>query len=312
METRPLGRTGLEITRIGFGAWAIGGKSYGPVEAETARDTLRSYLGRGGTFIDTARGYAASEGLIGEVLAAGPVNREEVVIASKSPQTSLDGLRKDLETSLRELRTDWIDLYYLHSPPEQPEALAEALGAMARLKEEGLIRAVGASVKGPNVTDATVELCRAYIRSGKCDALQVIYSILRQKNAAMFAEAAEAGVAIVARTLLENGFLTGKYKPGHQFAEGDHRDRWSSDKLDTILGEVERLSRELPAGLSQAQMAVRFVLDNPYVDAIIPGGKSPTQLNAVFEAAERPPLAEELHQQWRERYAGWETTVNPS
>ncbi len=298
------------ITRVGFGAWAIGGRSYGPVAAETARDTLRAYLKHGGNFIDTARGYAASESFIGEVLRGGPYSRGEVVIASKSPKADLDGLRADLEKTLSELGTDYVDLYYLHSPPEAPAQIEAALEAMARLKSEGLIRAVGASVKGPNVTQDTVDLCRAYIRSGRCNALQVIYSIFRPKNAEMFAEAAEASVAIIVRTLLENGFLAGRYAPGHRFPAEDHRHRWNGPKLDSILEETAKLATEPGGDRPLAELAVRYVLDHPHVTSIIPGGKKPDQLEAIFAAAGAEALPDELRQSWAQRYSGQEARFN--
>ncbi|MGF1484201.1 MAG: aldo/keto reductase [Opitutales bacterium] len=310
METRTLGRSSPQITRVGFGAWALGGKSYGPVEAETAKATLRDYLKRGGNFIDTARGYATSEGLIGEVLQEGAYRRADVVIASKSPKTDLDGLRADLETTLRELQTDYVDLYYLHSPPEAPKAIETALNAMATLKAEGLIRNVGASVKGPNVTQDTVHLCRAYIHSGRCDALQVIYSIFRPKNAEMFAEAAENSVSIIVRTLLENGFLGGRYRPGHRFAESDHRHRWAGEKLDAILNEAVEVSTSNPGKLPLVQLAVRYVLDHPHVTAIIPGGKSPAQLEPIFTAERAPALEPAYRNSLIERYSGQETRFN--
>ncbi|MGF1448966.1 MAG: aldo/keto reductase [Opitutales bacterium] len=310
METRLLAQGIAPITRVGFGAWAIGGKSYGPVAAEAARETLRAYLERSGNFIDTARGYAASEGYIGEVLRAGPYQREDIVIASKSPKADLDGLRGDLETTLSELGTDYLDLYYLHSPPEDPAEIETALHAMAQLKNEGLIRAVGASVKGPNVTQATVDLCRAYIRSGACDALQVIYSVFRPKNAEMFAEATEAGVAIIVRTLLENGFLAGRYAPGHRFPAEDHRHRWNGPKLDGILEETQRLTEEIDAPHDLMQLAVRYVLDNPHVTAIIPGGKSPEQVEGIFAAAGLQALPFELRVSWRDRFTGQEARFN--
>ena len=102
---------------------------------------------------------------------------------------------------------------------------------MEQLKTEGKIRAIGASIKGPNVTQHTADLCRQYINTGKVDVLQLVYSIFRQSNAQVFEQARQAGVGIIARTVLESGFLTGKYNSQSLFSEGDHRRRWSAEQL---------------------------------------------------------------------------------
>jgi aryl-alcohol dehydrogenase-like predicted oxidoreductase len=180
------------------------------------------------------------------------------------------------------------------------------LDVFVQLKAEGKIRAIGASVKGPDVTKGTVDLCRQYIRSGKVDALQVIYSIFRQKNAEMFAEAAESDVAIIARTILESGFLTGKYRPGHEFsAPGDHRGRWSRECLEGVFSDVQSVTELTvhPPFESIAQVAIRFVLDTPRVTAIIPGAKSAEQMQQNMALAGLPPLAAEILAELRLRYA---------
>jgi aryl-alcohol dehydrogenase-like predicted oxidoreductase len=180
------------------------------------------------------------------------------------------------------------------------------LDVFVQLKAEGKIRAIGASVKGPDVTKGTVDLCRQYIRSGKVDALQVIYSIFRQKNAEMFAEALEAGVAIIVRGVLESGFLTGKYLPGHEFSDPqDHRYRWSKAQLEGILADVQgvtQLAVRPPYG-RVSQAAIRFVLDTPNITSIIPGARNAEQMRQNMVPAGLPPLHSEIMNELRHRYA---------
>jgi aryl-alcohol dehydrogenase-like predicted oxidoreductase len=312
-ETRELGRTGLRVTRLGFGAWAIGSKGYGPVEHADAEDALQAYLDGGGNFLDTARGYAESERIIGQFLQARPGLREKLVIASKLGMHDPGQLRENLQVSLENLQLASIDLLYLHSPPEDEQTMDRVLEVFEEFKAQGKIRAIGASIKGPAVTDQTVELCRRYIRSGRVDALQVIFSVFRQKNLRMFEQAREAGVALVGRTALESGFLTGKYRPGATFPEGDHRNRWSLEKRDEILQEVDRLSREhlKPPYPGLTQFVLRYVLDEPRLTSMLVGGKNAQQVRQQMKAVELPPLPEAQRAALRTYYSGFEELLNP-
>lgn len=303
MKSNPLGRTGIEVTEVGFGAWAIGSKGYGQVQRADAEAAVEAYLEAGGNFIDTARGYGNSEEILGELLSDRADGRQ-VLVASKTPACDEQGIREAVETSLKLLGRDAVDLYYLHRPPEEMQEIADALGAMSKLKQEGKIRAVGASIKGADVTDKTTDLCRAYIQTGQVDAIQLIYSIFRQKTREVFEPAAEAGVGIVARTNLESGFLTGKYKPGETF--DDHRARWGEEHLSGILREVQRLEQmPLPEGYeSLAQVALKFALMPAEVTTIIPGAKNRGQAMSNTKVADLPPLPEEMVAELRDRYAG--------
>jgi len=308
MNTRPVGRAGFTVSEIGFGAWPIGGAGrnfhYGDVSESDALACLETYVGQGGTFLDTARAYNRSEEILGRFLAR-PDLRDRIVVASKTGQPTEEGIRAELDESRRALRRDVIDLYYLHHPPDDPDEMNRTLDVYERLQAEGKIRAIGASVKGPDVTPATVTLCRQYIRTGRVDALQVIYSILRQENAAMFEEARAAGVAIVARTTLENGFLTGKYEPDRRFSGQDHRKRFTDEQLGKILREARRLKETAVAPPFQTlgQTAIRFVLDHPAVSVAIVGAKSPQQTRENMSPASLPPLPENLRRRLVETYA---------
>ncbi len=280
IPTRTLGRTGFEISEIGFGAWAVGGKHYGTVD--DPQETIRTYLDSGGNFIDTARAYAESEQWVGEVIRG---RRDAVYVASKTKATTAPEVTADLESSLRQLQTDYIDLYYLHIPPETTAEIEAALDALDAHKHSGKIRAIGASIKGPDVTDDTIALCRTYIATGRVDALQVIYSLFRQRMQAVFDEAAAAGVGIVARTVLESGFLTGKYPPGHVFAASDHRSRWGEARLARIFERVADVEQIAGASgyPSTAALAIAFALGHPQVSTAIIGAKTPEQTQANIQ-----------------------------
>ncbi|MFP4380868.1 MAG: aldo/keto reductase [Candidatus Sumerlaeia bacterium] len=318
INKRTFGRMGWEVTELGLGAWAIGGSGYGEVDDKIGEETLETYLDMGGNFIDTAHLYGNSEELIGNVLKRRG-GRENLYICSKSPggasEDKLDLIREHVELSLKRMGTDYVDLYYLHSPPEDADLMNRALDIYDELKSEGKVMAVAASIKGPAVTDATTELCRQYIDTGRIDAIQLIYSILRQKNAEIFDYAQEKGVALVARTSIESGFLSGKYKPGVNFKEGkgwDHRGRWDQEQLAQILEKVQELEgfAVQPPYEGLAQVAIRFALESPQVSACIPGAKNPEQVKKNMAVAELPPLDSELVKKLRTEYSGLEDLVN--
>jgi len=305
MQFNKIRNIDTKVSKIGFGAWAMGSGSYGDVSEIDAYASLQTYVSEGGNFIDTARGYKKSEGLIGNFLKRENL-RNKIVIASKTAKLDEAGIREEIETSLLKLQTDYIDLYFLHNPPDESGDIDRVLTVFDTLKKEGKIRAIGASVKGPDVTQKTVDLCRAYIKDDRIDALQVIYSIFRQKNSEMFVEAKEAGVAIVARTILESGFLTGKYKPGHEFTNAhDHRHRWSKELLQTIFSDVqsiEDLAVKAPFE-NVAQIAMRFVLDNPFVTSTIPGAKNADQMKKNMKLINLPALDGDIMTELKKKYA---------
>ncbi len=158
-----------------------------------------------------------------------------------------------------------------------------------------------------------MDLSRRYIASGKVDALMLIVSIFRQANAAIFDEAQEAGVGIVARTALESGFLSGKYAPGHAFAkERDHRRRWGQGRLKAILTEAQQLKEDLvkPPYESLAQVAVRFALDYGPVSSVVVGARTPEQITGSVHSANLPPLADSVRQQIIADHRGRDSAYN--
>jgi aryl-alcohol dehydrogenase-like predicted oxidoreductase len=315
MRFKQFGRTGLQVSEVGFGAWAIGSEHYGPVAEADAADAITAYINAGGNFIDTARGYARSEPIIGKTLQALKA-RDRVVLCSKIWPNTAAEIEAACNESLKQLQTDHIDLMYLHNPPDSVDEMNQVLDVYDRLKAAGKIRFIGASIKGPDVTGKTVDLCQQYIASGRVDALQVIFSMLRQRNREMMADATRAGVAVVARTVLESGLLSGKYRRGHQFPpgfpKGDHRSRCNGPKLDSILTAVRDLESSVvaPPFTSVQQVAIRYALDEPGVTVAIPGAKTRTQVEANIAVASLPPLGEVSVMQINETFRGRESLVN--
>lgn len=312
---RTLGRTGFQVSELGFGAWQIGGTQYGPVPEAEAVEVIHSYIQAGGNFIDTARVYGESEAILGKVLGKGKL-REQIVLATKTlkgnERDTIPGIREELEESLRLLKTDYVDLYYLHQPSNDPAVMNQAIDLLESFKKEGKLRAIGASIKGPAVTDATVKLCRQYIDSGRIDAIQIVYSILRQKNAAIFDYGRQKGVGIVVRTSIESGFLSGKYRPGQVIAEG-HRKRWTPETQSLIFKRVMEMETYAiqPPYASMPEVAVRFALDHREVSSVIVGARTPEHMKKNMAIASLPSLSPLIRGRLEEEFGGLTESFNP-
>ncbi|MFP4143541.1 MAG: aldo/keto reductase [Phycisphaeraceae bacterium] len=315
MKTRELGRTGIQVSEIGLGGWGLGGVYYGEVTREQGIEAVRAYLDAGGNHLDTAYAYHTSEEIIGEAIQG--YDREKLVIASKTYAGTWDTaeipkVREHLEISLRDLGTDYVDLYDLHGSPEDPDKMHRLLDFFLKLKEEGKVRAIGCSIRGPNVDDASLANAKQYAASGKLDAMQLAFSVLRQKHREVFKTAAENGVGIIARAVLESGMITGKYKPGHEFTWPDQRTRYGKEK-DVIFEEAQKLQAYLPEGYdSTAQLATKYVLAHPEVCSVILGGVNADQFRRNAAMDELPDLPDEIVQQLTERYQDRNDEFNPT
>jgi len=310
LQKRTVERMGTKLTLSGFGAWPIGGAKYGETGNEkTAIEAIEAYLEAGGNHIDTARAYGDSELYIGKALSRGL--RDKVFLATKThgggSVETLPQIRKDLETSLKLLQTDYLDLYYMHMPPDDRDTMNKTLDQFEALKNEGKIKAIGASVKGPNVTPKTVDLCFQYIDSGRVDVLEVLYSILRQLNSKVFEYAKNKGIGIVARTVLESGFLSGKYQPGHVFGAGkaeDHRNRWDMETRNRIFQMVSEIKSYAvrPPYENMAQVAIRFAMEPPAVTSVIVGARSAEQVRRNIAVESLPPLDSDVVDRIKREY----------
>ncbi len=303
LRRRPLGRTGIEVTEVGFGAWAIGGNehgnSLGPTDDAVSRAAIDAALEAGITFFDTSDiyGWGKSERLLGEALGAA---RAGVVLATKggadvSNPAALrkcyepDYLRTALARSLERLRTDRVDLYQIHDPPLEAIRSPATQDALRRIKEEGLARAVGVSLH-------TLDEGLAALESGAYDTIQVAYNVGNQWAAGRLLEPARArGVGFIAREPLAQGYLAGAYGPDHDFGPGDVRGAWPREhraflaELSGRMRDYFHVRRKLDRPL--AAIALQFVLAEPSVATVIASMKTPAQVAANVAAAGMPALA---------------------
>ena len=297
MRYRILGRTGLRGSVVGLGTWQFGGewgRDFSPAEADAILDAAAE---SGINLIDTAECYGdhLSERLVGDYLARH--DRSRWIVATKfghrfhgfmnrTDDFSVDGVRAQLEASLRALRVDTIDLYQFHSGSDEIFQSEKLWTMLAEQKRAGKIRHLGVSIlqKGSELQ------AREAARFG-AEVLQVFYNRLdRRPEQIFFPHARRENLGVIARVPLASGLLTGKYKPGATFAANDVRATFNAEKLKRDLDEVERLQKtEVPPGVPIAQWAIAWCLKDPVVSAVICGCKNPEQVKANTSAADLVP-----------------------
>jgi aryl-alcohol dehydrogenase-like predicted oxidoreductase len=304
MKYRSLGRTPWKVSEISFGAWAIG-SAWGPVDDSESLAALHKAIDCGVNFIDTADVYGMghSERLIARLKRE---RKDEIVVATKagrrlSPHTAAGYNQQNLtgfvEDSLKNLATDSLDLVQLHCPPTDVYYQPEVFAALDRLVETGKIRYYGVSVE-------RVEEALKAIEFPGVQTVQIIFNCFRQRPAALFFEQAlKKQVGILARVPLASGMLTGKLSRDSQFAANDHRnfnrhgesfdvgETFSGVDYETALRAVEEIRRQVPAGATMAQFALRWILMFDAVTCAIPGAKRPSQAADNCGASDLPPLS---------------------
>lgn len=297
MKYRTLGRTGLRVSEIGFGAWAIGGTSYGPTRDEDSLDALAHAWEHGVNFFDTADtyGHGHSESLIGKFLKR---KRREAVIASKvgwdfyhggsKKNFDFDYIRFAIEESLERLQTDFIDLYQLHNPSLAIIERGEIFAVLDELKSQGKIRFYGVSVHTP-------EEALAVLKAGRPDTIQLIFNLLDQRPIPeVFPEAGRHRVGIIAREPLACGLLTGKYTAESTFPKNDHRNRFGPERIANDLKKLDELRSVLASSApSLVRVALEFVLSFEAVSTVIPGAKTRAQVLENILASEGQRLSPE-------------------
>ena len=300
MEYRELGRSGVSVSEIGFGTWAIGGDAWGAVDDAASITAMERALECGINFIDTADVYGNghSETLVARVLKG---RRDQIVVATKGglmghhrdPQREPVYDRPDkvvaaCEDSLRRLETDYIDVYFCHIWWDKPEETDAFIEAFELLKRDGKVRLVGVS------TD-DFDYITHFNYSGSIDVVQVEYSVLNRKaERAILPYLRELGIGGVIRGPLQKGVLTGKFTSQTRFPPGDVRHNWPNEPwFQESLAQVERLRTVERPDQTLGQLALRFVLNHPAVSVAIPGAKTPAQVEANAAASIRPLLREE-------------------
>jgi aryl-alcohol dehydrogenase-like predicted oxidoreductase len=286
VNRRTLGRTGLSVSEIGFGGWAIGGNafgnSYGPTDDAESQRAIRRAFELGCNFFDTADvyGHGHSEEIVGAALQD---VRDQVIIATKAGGNFYDRdmrldftpayLRFAVERSLERLRTDHIDLLQLHNPPINLISAMETYEPLEAMKREGLIRFYGVSVHPPEEGLATVTATMP-------DTVQIVYNLARREAEDTFLPTAQAAnVGVIAREPLANGFLAGRYNADSVWERADIRSRMPRPYVAQMSALGQRV-RELAeqSGMTAAQLALKFVLDRREIACAIVGMKTVQQV----------------------------------
>jgi aryl-alcohol dehydrogenase-like predicted oxidoreductase len=308
MRTRRLGKTGWDVSEIGFGAWAIGG-SWGETDDDESLAAMHAAVDAGVTFFDTADVYGdgRSERLIARLLRE---RDESLVVATKFlrreplevDRLTYENLRRWLERSRENLGVEQVDLVQLHCPPWEAYYEPSVFEACDRLVEEGLVRAYGVSVE-------KVEEALKAIEYPGVATVQIIFNVFRQRPAELlFEQARKRDIGIIVRVPLASGLLTGKFSRDSTFSADDHRaynrhgeqfdagETFSGIDYETGLDAVEALRPLAPEGVTMAQLALRWILDFDAVSTVIPGAKTPEQARANAAASDLPPLSAETHE----------------
>ena len=306
MEKRLLGKTGRNVSIVGLGTWQLGA-DWGNVDPAQAQSILAASAEAGVTFFDTADVYGdgRSEQAIGKFLADNP--GLEITVATKMgrrveqvPENySLANFREWADRSRRNLGVERLDLVQLHCPPTAVSSNAEVYDALDTLVADGAIRNYGVSVER---TDEALEA----MRHDGTATVQIILNAFRRKPLEQVLPAAgAAGVGIIARVPLASGLLSGKYDETTTFAPGDHRtyNRGGEafDVGETFAGvpfevgvRAARRVTGLAAPVPAAQVALRWILDQPGVSTVIPGARNASQVRGNVAAAKLDPHTDEL------------------
>ncbi len=304
MQYRRLGKTGYDVSAVGFGAWAIGA-DWGEVTEDEALAALHAAVDAGVTFFDTADVYGdgRSERLLARLRRERP--DAEVVIATKAgrrldPHVAAGYTAANIEAfvdrSLANLETEALDLLQLHCPPTEVYYDPDLFAGLDDLVARGKVRKYGVSVE-------KVEEALKAIEYHAVATVQIIFNIFRQRPAGLFLrEAAARDVGVIVRVPLASGLLTGKMTRDTTFAADDHRnynvEGQAFDRGETFAGvdfeqgldAVGELRPLVPQGWSLVDVALRWILDHPEVGTVIPGAKNPTQARANAAAADLPAL----------------------
>lgn len=311
MLYRKFGRTGWQVSEIGYGMWGMGGWT-GSDDAESMAG-LRRAVELGCNFFDTAWGYGAghSEKLLGQLVREYP--NQTLYTASKVPPKNFkwpgrrqyniedvfpyDHVIQYTEDSLRNVGQDHLDLIQLHVWDDSWTAHDGWQRAARDLKESGKIRAFGISVNRWEPDNVLVAL-----ETGLVDAVQVIYNIFDQNpEDALLPACQRLDVGVIARVPFDEGSLIGNLTAESRWAEGDWRNRYfSPENLIPTLERVERLRPLVPASMSMAEMALRWILVHPAVGTIIPGMRKLANVEQNCRTSDGAPFPPELYAKLRE------------
>ena len=325
MEYRTLGRTGLSVSEIGYGAWGIGAAQWVGAREDESVAALHRAIELGVNFIDTARGYGESERIVGSVLRDHP----DVFVATKVPPKNGvwpapgglhpdetfpgDHIRASLETSLDASGLEAFDVLQFHVWSDEWVGKGDWLETIADLRQEGKIRFFGVSIN-----DHQPENALELIRSGAVDTVQVIFNAFHQQPEERLLPACAAhDVGVIVRVSLDEGGLTGRITAGATFPDGDFRNNYfGGDRPAQVEEHVKGLVSDLGIDTDDiADVALRYVLDHPAVSTVIAGMRSVRNVERNAATSDGRRLTPEQHDvirrhRWERnfyrRLDGWE------
>jgi len=314
MKYVKLGKTGPEVSSIGFGAWAIGGMNWGKTDDNISKNALNKAIDCGVTFIDTADvyGFGHSEKLIRDVITER--GKKDIIIATKAGNDFYNADKSDdsgygairqtytknyiisaAEKSLKRLNMEVLDILQLHSPDIDKLEMEEPWEALQQLKKDGKIRYAGWSVQSFQETSQAFILER---HSDIIDCIQVRYNLLeREAEKKLFPIATKYGIGVIVRIPILFGFLTGKFDKNSTFSEDDHRRmNLSPEKLEIYLENLENMQSLFDqfSGDSMTVTSLRFSISHPACHIAIPGAKTAEQVQENCLAADLGPIPEDL------------------
>lgn len=287
-----LGRTGLEVTRLGYGAMEVrGSRIWGgrPVTDEEANRILNAVLDAGINFIDTANDYGRSEELIGKCIAH---RRSDYILATKCGCTIVrrdettddtphvwtrENLFRGLHESLSRMRTDYVDVMQLHNPSVEQCEQGDLVSVLKEMKQQGKVRWIGCSSTSPHLD--------TYIKWGEFDVFQIPYSGLERAHEQAIQDAHDAGAGVIVRGGVARG------EPGAGLGSADRWKAWDAAGLDDLL----------EPGEDRTAFLLRFTISHPGMSTTIVGTKNPEHLAANVKAAQRGPLPATVYEEARRR-----------
>lgn len=294
LPRRTLGRTGLEVTTLGYGAMEVrGSRIWGgrPIEDSEAETILNAVLDSGVTFVDTANDYGRSEEYIGRFISH---RRDDFVLATKCGCTVVrlddetdetphewtrDNLFRGLHESLERMRTDHVDLIQLHNPGVSDTESGDLVAALQEMKEQGKTRWIGISSTNPHL--------ETYIGWGVFDVFQIPYSALEREHETLIQQAYDSGAGVIVRGGVARG------EPGAGLGTTDRWAAWEKAGLDELL--------DSDSGETRTGFLLRFTNSHPGMSTNIVGTKNPAHLQENVDAAARGPLPDDVYAEAKRR-----------
>jgi aryl-alcohol dehydrogenase-like predicted oxidoreductase len=318
MKYRNLGRTGLNVSEIGFGAWGISGAQWIGAEDDVSLKTLKTAHDNGVNFFDTALAYGAghSEQLINRAFGKSP----DVIVASKVPPKNdtwparkgsplRDVFPKEyvlasLDQSLKNLGRDQVDVYQFHVWSDGWADQEEWLETVRQMRDSGKARSVGISINDHQPTNVLKAL-----DTGLVDTVQVIYNIFDQTpDDELFPYCRKHDIGVIARVPFDEGSLTGNVRPETTFPAGDFRNDYFTDwRKKEVWDRVQHIARDAAIPVeNMPELALRFCISDPTVSTVIPGMRTPQRVITNVAVSDAGPLPSDLLSKMRNhRWVSW-------